>query len=450
MAELQVVFASNPIKKVEEKRKNGKIKKKENSRMKKRKPSPAQIRARKKFAKMAKARAKAARAKHKKKKNPTKVIAYKRGVKGSGKKVGVFSSKREIASFKKRVGNLKKAYNRGYIRKNSKIGRKVRSGIKEVERRIQSNKGLRTRTLRKAAALRKQGYKIKKVYVAPKSSESKTGKSKKRLSKKRAARKYGKESIVAKRRKKRAKGKKRVTKRRVKRKSSPRKKRRSSRKGNRRVVYLSKKRKSIVIKRKNPSMQAQLQTWTGFDVSEIGALAIGGAIYGSVNSMAAKYLPSVYAQAAKVPVLGTTVVPALIGVAVKWAGKQFKVKAAEIVGEGLIAASVVGMGINASQYVEALSSGSSVSGVDFTPALGGYANSGADFGRDPGNPDFGAVDYTAAIPSGRNAMMNGYPQFSGATPQMGMTPQMGRDPGNPDFGEIPEGLGEIPEGLGLA
>lgn len=440
MAELQVIFASNPTKGLSSKKDNGKLKKKENSRMKKKKPSPAQLRQRKKFAAMARARAKAARAK-KRGKNPVKYVATKGRKKVS---TGGFLTKREFAAMSRRMLNAKKIARKPGIapkskRKISKLASKIKSGLK-------ANARHRRAAIRKAAALKKKGYKIKKVYVAPKSLmqevraiSRKKRKGKKRSPKKGAAKRYGKESIVAKRRKKRS-GKRKSVKRKVAKRRAPR--RRSARKGKRRTIWLTKKRKSITIKRKNPIRMADLQQYTGFDATELGSLAVGGAIYGAVNGAAAKYAPTIYAYAARVPVLGTTVVPAMIGIGLKMAGKKTKVKALEIVGEGLLAAAVVGMGINAAQYVPGLSQSTAVSGfrgVDFTPALGGYASGGADFGRDPGNPDFGSVDYTPAV---ANAGFAGSPQLGQA--------QLGRDPGNPDFGEIPSGLdgiGEIPQGL---
>lgn len=454
MADLQVIFASNPTKSLDAKKNNGKVKRKEKSRMKKKNPSPAQLRARKKFAAMARKRARDARAaKRGKKKNPVKYV----GQKGKRKvSTGSFSTKKEISQFQSRLKKLEGALDRGYLRKGSRKGRAVKRTIDAVKKRIKNNKTYRRAAVKKAAELRKRGYKVKKVYVAPKSmlkaqvkklakAAKRKGKNKKRSSKKRAAKRvYGKESIVAKRRKSKRKSKRKVAKR-----SRPRRKKV---RGKRRVIYLAGKgkkgRKSVTVRVKNPTLAAQLQQWTGFDATELGSLALGGAIYGAVDGAAARYLPQVYSMTARIPVVGTTVVPALIGVAIKWAGKQSKVKALEMVGEGLVAAAVVGMGINASQYVPGLAQ-AGVSGVDFTPALGGYASSGADFGRDPGNPDFGGVDFTPAIPGARSQMMNGYPQYSGQ-PQLGMQAQLGRDPGNPDFGEIPQGLdgvGEIPAGL---
>lgn len=173
---------------------------------------------------------------------------------------------------------------------------------------------------------------------------------------------------MAKRRRKKKHGAKRKVYRRKKKSGA---KRRSKRKGGRRVVYLSKKRKSVVIRRKNPSF-AQVESYTGFKAEELGSLLIGGAVYGTVDGLAAQYAPSVYQMAAKIPVLGTTVVPAAIGVALKMAGDKFKIKPLAMVGEGIVGAAVVAMGIQASAYLPGISKSTATAGygnVDFTPGL---------------------------------------------------------------------------------
>lgn len=432
MADLQIVFADNPRwapvkdpkvaarKDLQSQEEKGKVKKKEKSRMKK-KPSPAQIRARKKFAAMARARSKAAKAKHRKKKNPYRFEAQK----GKRKiKTNSFGSKKEMKGIAHRLSKFKAAQGRGYLRKRSKRGRAVAKAVKQIERRVKANTRYRKAALKKARALKKKGYKVKKVYVSPRSTLAAAYKSvSKRKKRKGGKRKHSqKELKVAKRRRKKKAGAKRKTHRRKKGHA----KRRSRRKGGRRVVYLSKKRKSVVIRRKNPSF-AQVESYTGFKAEELGSLLIGGAVYGTVDGLAAQYAPAVYQMAAKIPVLGTTVVPAAIGVALKIAGDKFKIKPLAMVGEGIVGAAVVAMGIQASAYLPGISKSTATAGygnVDFTPSLRGYARDGADFGN---------VDFTPGM---------------GSQPQLGLEPQMGRDPGSADFGLIPEGLGLIPEGLG--
>lgn len=429
MADLQIVFADNPRwspskegakvvgkKDLQSQGKSNKVNKKEKSRMKK-KPSPAQLRARKKFAAMARARSKAAKAKNRKKKNPYKFVASK------GKKTiktNSFGSKKEMKGIAHRLSKFKAAQGRGYLRKRSKRGRAVAKAVKQIESRVKANTRYRKAALKKARALKKKGYKVKKVYVSPKSTLASAYKSVSKRKKRKGAKHSRKESKVAKRRRKKKAG----AKRKVHRRKKGHAKRRSRRKGGRRVVYLSKKRKSVVIRRKNPSF-AQVESYTGFKAEELGSLLIGGAVYGTVDGLAAQYAPAVYQMAAKIPVLGTTVVPAAIGVALKIAGDKFKIKPLAMVGEGIVGAAVVAMGIQASAYLPGISKPvAGYAGVDFTPSMRGYARDGADFGN---------VDFTPGM---------------GSAPQLGLEAQMGRDPGSADFGLIPEGLGLVPEGLG--
>lgn len=433
MADLQIVFADNPQwepssdpKVVKEKKslqsqdKSGNVTKKEKSRMKR---SPAQRANDLKLGRLAKARARKARAaKKSKKRNPVKYVATKKGRKPVSMRM--FANKKEVSSAAKKLAAYKKVAGRGYLRKRSKRGRAVAKAIKRVESRLKANSKIRSGAVRKAAALRKQGYKIKKVYVSPKSALAEAYKS---VSKKRKKKTSRKESKVAKKRKSKRKGAKRKYKAKARRRSKPRRSARKSRRKQRTLV-LTKKRPSVSIrvKRKNPAILNQIESYTGFKAEELGSLLIGGAVYGTVDGLAAKYAPAVYAMAAKVPVVGTTVVPAAIGIALKIAGEKLKLKPLTLVGEGIVGAAVVAMGIQASAYLPGVSAG--VSGVDFTPNMRGYARDGADFG---------GVDFT--------------PGF-GAQPQLGLEAQLGRDPGSADFGEIPAGLsgdmGVIPEGLG--
>lgn len=372
-------------------------------------PSKKQLAARKKFIKMVKARARAAKKKHKKIRRKRKNPAYFVGQKGKSRRISrAYLTKRDVGALKKKksrlVNALVSARGRGHKKGVMKsIQSRIHNRLKKIEQMVGANKARKLSALADARAMKQEGYKVKRKVVS-KPLDKKVSKKK---------RKKRKESFMAKKRKKKAHRAKR---------RAPRRKRHARRK--RRVVVLSKKRSSVVVRRKNPQVAQMLREYTGLDMKEAGGLLLGGALYGTVNGMAAKYLPQAYEIAAKVPVVGTTLVPFALGVAIKWAGKQFKVNALEMVGEGIVSAAVVGMGINAAQFVPGLH------GVDYTPSLKGYLGSAP--GRDPGSADFGGVDFT---------------------PGMGMQPQLGRDPGSADFGEIPQGLGmepqlgEIPQGL---
>ncbi len=251
--------------------------------------------------------------------------------------------------------------------------------------------------------------------------------------------------MAKRRRKKKSGGKRKASRRRKHARKSPRRRRshrRSKRSG--KVIVLRRKGQSVRIKR-NPvkrysstKLDSQLEKYTGLHAEEVGSLLIGGALYGTVDSLLQKYIPQAYTMAAQIPVIGTTAIPLLAAVGVKMLNKG-KIKPVDMVCEGLIGAAIVAMGVQASHLIPGLAPAApaQTAGVDYTPGRGvmmGYARDGADFGN---------VDFTP----GPGVMM-------GAQPQLGMQAQMGSSNASrngADFGLIPSGLGEmglVPEGLG--
>lgn len=444
MGALQVVFASNPQKVLQSQDKSGSIKSKRGSRMK---PSPKQLRARKKFAAMARARGKASRAakKAKIKKNPYKFV----GSKGKRKiSTGAFASKKELKGLTKKSYHFDQALGRGYLRKRSAKGRAVSRATKSVKRVLKAAPSARRKAVSRAAALRRKGYKIKKVYISPKSvlaSAASAGKRKRRKKRSGGNRKTSrKESKVAKRRrKKKSKGGRKARRKHARARKSPRRRRshRRSRKGGR-VIVLRRKGQSVRIKR-NPirryaggaSLSAKLEKYTGLHAEEVGSLLLGGALYGTVDGLLQKYIPQAYTMAAQIPVIGTTAIPLLAAIGVKLLNKG-KIKPLDMLAEGLIGAALVAMGVQASHLLLPAPA-APVAGVDYTPGrgvmMGGYARDGADFGN---------VDFTP----GPGVMMG--------QPQLGMQAQMGTSNASrngADFGLIPSGLGDmgvVPEGMG--
>lgn len=432
MGALQIIMANNPrhaSTDLQSQGKSSKVKRKEGSKMAKR--SPAQIRA---FNKMRRA-LKAKRAGKKgKKKNPYQNVAYKRGVKGSTQKSGVYASKKELSPFRKALKRrklVKGARAKGIVKARSKI------------RRLLKKAGpARRKALSWAAKKRKEGFKVKKIYISPTSAiKAEKSAAKRKRRKRKTSRK---ESNVAKRRKRKSKARRRKSPRRKAARRSRRRKgaRRSRRRGSRksRVIVLKRKGQRVTIRR-NPNLKAMVEQYSGFKAEELGSLLVGGAVYGTVDGLAAKYLPAVYAMAAKVPVIGTTVVPAAIGIALNIAGKKSKINALSLLGEGILGAAVVAMGIQASQYLPGIAPAAhaGLRGVDFTPGrgvmMGGYARDGADFGN---------VDFTP----GPGVMMGMGERVTGlGQAQLGMDAQMGdssilsRD--GADFGLVPEGLGGL-------
>lgn len=297
------------------------------------------------------------------------------------------------------------------------------------------------RRKKKSSAKRRKKRKVVK-------SAAKKVRRKKRRSKKSAAPKAAKKS--RRRRRKSRKAKKAVAVKATKRKSRRRKSRRS---------------KMVTVKgsfkgrfRRNPigggSMGKGLRVAghlvSGYDLLEVGALALGGATYGAINGALPKIpvLGQVQAALMKVPVVGTALTPMVVGMALNVAADKF-IKSAELkkyvsmLGDGLVGAAVVGMGVNASQFVPFLSPNmSGLGNVQYTP--GGRDTLGnvqyfPGMGIMPqglgSNPDFGGVNYTPNL-SGMGDVE--YFPGMGADADFGSNPDFGA---SADFGITPEGLG---------
>lgn len=159
----------------------------------------------------------------------------------------------------------------------------------------------------------------------------------------------------------------------------------------------SKKRKGSKKIKKNPfGGKMDIKSMLGTDVKELGGLAAGGLLYGAVNSAAAKWVRPVHSQLVKIPVVGTALPTLLIGALANYFGERQGIDALKTVGKGLIGASVVGMGVSASQMVPGLKPGAApVAGLGYEEMYGlpaGMGSDDADFGSD--GADFGGVDYT--------------------------------------------------------
>ena len=165
-------------------------------------------------------------------------------------------------------------------------------------------------------------------------------------------------------------------------------------------------------------------TITGYSMQEVGALGVGGAFYGAVNAFLPR-LPLVgQLQAAlmRVPVVGTALTPFLFGATLNVIANKFNVpfkQQVKLLGDGLVGAAVVGMGVNASQFVPFLSPAPAMSGVDYTPGPGLFGGT-PDFGGVDYTPDLAGVDFTPGA-----AYQSEYYQTEGA---------------HADFGGVPEGL----------
>lgn len=199
-------------------------------------------------------------------------------------------------------------------------------------------------------------------------------------------------------------------------------------------VNKKKKTASFRIKAKNPlgGIMDQFEKYTGHSIEEAGSLALGGALYGIVNSMTAKHLKPVHSILSKVPVVGNALPTLVAGALLNYLGERQGIKALKVLGTGLVGASVVGMGVNASQMVPGLKA---LAGVDYT--MEGIGDD-ADFGYAAlpdgmgDGADFGGVDYT----------MEGDDSQMGEIPYSGVDYTMEGYGDDADFGNVPEGLGQ--------
>lgn len=239
--------------------------------------------------------------------------------------------------------------------------------------------------------------------------------------------------------------------------STGRKKSAKRSKASKRSVGLSKKFRKVTFKGKmrlNPigggmgkGISVKGYAITGYDVMEIGALGIGGAVYGALNAALPKipFIGQLQATLQRVPVVGTALAPMFAGIAINaLAGKFIKnpkmQQYASMIGDGLVGAAVVGMGVNASQYVPFLNPQAALSGVDFTPEMSGVdftaqmngvdytpQMNGVDFTAEMSGPDFGGVDFTS--------------DMSGIPDGMGSADFGDYEQSESDFGAIPDGIG---------
>lgn len=152
------------------------------------------------------------------------------------------------------------------------------------------------------------------------------------------------------------------------------------------------------------------------------SLTAGGALYGFVNSLGPRIpmLGSFQSMLMRVPVVGPALFPVAIALGLHLVcDKLLKnesaiyTKAIRTVADGLVGASIVGIGVNISQMIPFLAAGSEIAGVQYTPDLRGMPpqlggvqftpgfegipaglGSGADFGS---QADFGGVQFTPGM-----------------------------------------------------
>jgi hypothetical protein len=198
-----------------------------------------------------------------------------------------------------------------------------------------------------------------------------------------------------------------------------------------------KKKGRVTVTRKNPiggnGMRVMGQKITSYDKREFAALGIGGLAYGGINVLLSK-IPGISGVqsflARSVPVIGGSLGTFLAGATVNILNTKYmrNNQYLAMLGDGLVAASVVGMGVEAAQMIPGLSPG--MSGVDFTPMQGvDFTPSMGSLDYEP-KADFGGIDF---IPEMSGADFGAYfedDKYSQA--DWGMH--------SPEMGSIPEGL----------
>ena len=319
-------------------------------------------------------------------------------------------------------------------KKKKKKAKAAKKGTTVAKKKKKSTKKKKKSTGKKKSlkAAKRKSLKPKKTKAVSKKKKTVSKKKKKSVSKKKrtsSKKKTAKRSTSKKKRTSKKKNR-RGTKRKLKKTftvavtENPKRKRKLNRRG-----YKSLRRKS------NPlgGVMNKVEKALGHSMAEAGSLALGGALYGVVNSSTAKYLPKVHQTLARVPVVGTALPTLLVGALLNFLGERQKINALSVLGKGLVGASVVGAGVNASQMVPGLRP-ATLKGVDYT--MEGYGEGGeADFGAydslpdglgEGGEADFGGVDYTM---EGVDYTMEGYGEG-----------------GEADFGD--DGYDGEPEGMG--
>lgn len=198
-----------------------------------------------------------------------------------------------------------------------------------------------------------------------------------------------------------------------------------------------KKRARVTVRRakfrRNPFGGDMIQSYLAHSAGEAGGLLLGGALYGTVGSLLGKIPvigPQLVSSLRKVPVVGPSLPTLLAGVLLVKLGERQRIDALRMVGKGLIGATVVGIGVNASTMIPGLgaSGAPKLAGVDYTSL------DGVDFtslGSDVDAADFGSLGHDAQM--GEQAYGELPEGLSGVDFTMG---------DGADFGELPAGLGE--------
>jgi hypothetical protein len=373
---------------------------------------------------------------HKRRRNPEQFV-YKKKSPTSGKMLtdrsGKFYTAKEVAQLKKRMSSIKKKY----IKTKSKSAkRQLVKKIMSIAHKLKGSQKRESAAISELEARRADGWQGDVKHT----SLRKKGKGKSKVAKRKRRKKKAHKAKASKAKRHHKRRKHRRKKHAAKIAAAPKRHKRR-RRHKRAKVYSHRHSKRISHVPKgtvfysrgkgkyrrhklrfiNPAIGDAMKEWLGHDVKELGSLAVGGAVYQLTNATVTKLLnmisPTIAPMTVKIPVVGPALIPLLAGALIqKYVPANM---GGRFIGEGIIAAAVVGMGVSAGQMVIPASM---LSGVFYTPGMNGYPQMG-NVKYYPGmsgviNPQLGAVKY--------------YPGMSGY-------PVMGRDP---DFGKATDYGGE--------
>ena len=380
---------------------------------------------------------KKARRRVKSKRNPYRFVLKKDGKIKKGRKFNSATDKMKAEESMRGLSRRmlsKKTSGKAAARIAKRI-KKARSVVADV-----SQKKSLSAALSEVKKLKSAGWSVEKPESVKESRVAK--KRKKKVKKARKAKKSSKKKFKA---------KKVVRVKRKAKKSRKRKAKKAIRRRRRKAKVASpvvqkhskkrrrKKKKSVVIRigrtkvkiKENPMLKGLLPSGLP-SYQEAAGLVVGGAIFGAVNGLATRipFVKEAQKMLIKVPVVGPSLVPAIFGIAAAKIGEKQGIKALKIAGDGLIAASIVNVGVALSQLVPMLKP-SPIAGI---PEGLGEEESYNQPGVDYGNAGPGGADYGSAGPGGADfgeVVMEGVEYF----PNQGLQ-------------GIPEGMNGIPEGMG--
>lgn len=304
------------------------------------------------------------------------------------------------------------------LAKNPRLKLKKEEDMAKGKKRAKKAKAKKSKA-KKAAKKKKNATKrIRKAAKKKNASKKKYSKKRNPSRKRKNASKKRKHS----RKKNPSRKRKNVSKKRKasKKKNPSRKRRNAARKHKKKnAIRKYKKRKNPMAKRKrkNPSKKGGSKKEIGFGIVQLGhtaqeafTLAAGGAFYGTAARIASK-IPGV-SMLSSIPVVGSSILPMLVGSVIHGFAKRKSGKAFQIasqLGKGLVAASVVSIGVNAGDKIVRSTLGKVIPGL--AGEMGAHELGYDEYSSGSNAADFGEL-VNMGIPEGlRGADFGGSADF---------------------------------------